>query len=1334
MKKLLLVAILMLALVFTVVACNNNEPADTTAGETTVGQVPGTAEPAPETEAPEVPTEAPEVPTEAPEVPTEPETTVDDTPATQAPVVTTEPETEAPVDPMAPINVFNAADISGLSRPHSIGSAEVVDNYLHIVPNGTDPYWYPFSSVDGGRFVAIRYRTADATNATMQVFIGSTGNGPSNDDYMTQIPLIVDGEWHLAILDTQEIIEKALYDGSYVSFLRFDPLESGYVLDENGEPYKGDDGNWVKYPLPEGCSVDVEYIAFFDSAEAAEKYDADTHFVVPPHDDVTLTLGTGHGAPFCGAGDKKFGHRGQIGENFLKNVTINELATYSDGNTNTWSFKVWQWNTDYATTVAGEPLFVANGENHADNSNFSIDIPAELGIRGDIYYEIEYLSGSGGFTGWTADADSVTPGLETYVAGNLVSGSYSASITVGVAKPTKYDNYAPAIDTWTVSGHCPQIVGKDGHANSPMVAAGGVEFGALLHQGSIALGEIDLSKYDKVVIYYGVDNSDVTWGRYNENPANRIMLVSADMSMVNSPEENTIIAGATYEPCGWGVQAFEIDLTNVDYNGPVFVTYDTLPGTFMLFSAVEFIGGDIAAEPEEPETPVVELTPFTDKFHANVDFINGGSKDGAGVPYQGLGTSTINGTNGVLAVRNAAEDNIVVNADYTINLQGWMGVLGGINHYAYSVNGGALITAVGGADGEPLADYYVGLGMADSTKMGLFNGGNMLVADLSAYAGQTVTVTFYAIPEAAQDTVAPIVSIEGLVIPEAANDDPTDLIYNEYTANETINWVPGGLTIDADYTDWFGLNASTIGADKFVSWVGATPENYSMITGFAADSDYLYAVVYVADDSVVAGNKVDNAYNGDVLQLAITMNGKQSWYSFSYKAEGVNQIINTANTAVAGAELATVALDGAWLAELKLPISVLVADAGLTAFDFDAENPWTMDVLVCNLDRDADAETLNFAVGTFLGTQAWKDNGFKLTLNWADGMEINHGIIDPMAPVNVFKAEDMKTDGQKYIQSLELKDGYMHVVPSDKDPNWKPFSKVDGARYVVVRYRTSDATGAKLQFFMGSSGNNPKNDNSMLEDYLIVDGEWHLLIFDAQELVDRGEYDGKYVSYFRLDPLEAGYILDENGEPQKDENGNWYRNELPAGCSIDIAYVGFFHTVEAAEKYDAENYPATEAPVENYNVPMESWTISGHQPQLITPDVSGIGPIVAAAGLEKAALLHQGSVGVGAVDLSKYSKVVIQYTTDASQPTYDLYNASGKQIYVLNAQMHMVNSPEAATVITSATFALPELNQNWVMQTIEIDLSAIDYSGDVFIAWDTLAGSFMVIASVEFVA
>ena len=54
-----------------------------------------------------------------------------------------------------------------------------------------------------------------------------------------------------------------------------------------------------------------------------------------------------------------------------------------------------------------------------------------------------------------------------------------------------------------------------------MVAAGGVESAALLHQGSIALGEIDLS--------------------------------------------------------------------GIDYNGPVWLAIDALPGTFALVASVEFV-------------------------------------------------------------------------------------------------------------------------------------------------------------------------------------------------------------------------------------------------------------------------------------------------------------------------------------------------------------------------------------------------------------------------------------------------------------------------------------------------------------------------------------------------------------------------------------------------------------------------------------------------------------------------------------------------------------------------------------------------------------------------
>ena len=155
-----------------------------------------------------------------------------------------------------------------------------------------------------------------------------------------------------------------------------------------------------------------------------------TVIIVPYTVDETVSLATGHGAPFSGAPNNYFGQRFNIGENILKQITITDMATYSDGNTNTWSFKIWNWNTDYATTTAGEPLYVANGENHTDNAPFVLSVPVEALITGDIYYEITYLTGSGCFTGWTAD--NVTEGVETYVGGVIANGSYSSSIVVGV--------------------------------------------------------------------------------------------------------------------------------------------------------------------------------------------------------------------------------------------------------------------------------------------------------------------------------------------------------------------------------------------------------------------------------------------------------------------------------------------------------------------------------------------------------------------------------------------------------------------------------------------------------------------------------------------------------------------------------------------------------------------------------------------------------------------------------------------------------------------------------------------------------------------------------------
>ena len=152
-----------------------------------------------------------------------------------------------------------------------------------------------------------------------------------------------------------------------------------------------------------------------------------------------------------------------------------------------------------------------------------------------------------------------------------------------------YDAYVVPQADWVISGHSSALVDHSSAGLFPMIQAAGIASGALLHQGAVFAGDVDLSKYSKVYVYYGIDNSQVTQDHYNANPSNRIMLTSTDTHMRNSPEEQEIVASAIYTLNGWAVQRFEIDLTGIDYQGPVYVSYDTLPGTFMVIGAIEFV-------------------------------------------------------------------------------------------------------------------------------------------------------------------------------------------------------------------------------------------------------------------------------------------------------------------------------------------------------------------------------------------------------------------------------------------------------------------------------------------------------------------------------------------------------------------------------------------------------------------------------------------------------------------------------------------------------------------------------------------------------------------------
>ena len=580
MKKLLLIAFLMLALVITAVACTEtpDEPG-TSAEDVTTAETP--------TEAPtdEPSTPAPETDPETPAPETDPETPAPETDEPETPAPETEPETEP--DPSAPVLMLKPEDLhtlAGAAAPNvnQLGSSEVItegsNTFVRWTAAGGDPYVaiVPLgSSYTLPQYMAIRYRTNSATEG--QFFVGSgagwSGNG---DSFMVTW---VEGDWNFVIVDLTQTGVTSITDG-LITYARMDF-------------FAGDSA--------EGDYFDVAYVGVFNAAEDAQKYDFELtkapHWTEAP-DQVKhqsfdqLYAGTGN----ADNGPENIFTPGASADwDFV--VDYSDIA-YADFTVDTLTY--WGWigfmgekgqfgyQIDMNPAVYNDEFAFVGGD-HEGIIGAAQGVGADSGHRMKIAISIAGLEGEHTVRAMYKTAD----GME------ICLNEFTVKLP---ARPTHYDNYNVPQDLWTVTGHCTGIVGKEGHANSGMVAAGGVESGALIHQGAVSLGEIDLSKYDKAVIMWGCDNSPVTVGHYENSANNRIMLVSADVNGT-APAEETIIAGGTYELGGWAVQAFEIDLTEVDYNGPVYLCIDTLPGTFALFASVEFIGGEIDYSAEEPEVP-----------------------------------------------------------------------------------------------------------------------------------------------------------------------------------------------------------------------------------------------------------------------------------------------------------------------------------------------------------------------------------------------------------------------------------------------------------------------------------------------------------------------------------------------------------------------------------------------------------------------------------------------------------------------------------------------------------------------------------------------------------
>ncbi len=305
MKKLLLIALLTVAMVFTLVACTEEKPPEETTGETTgvtsgesadetAAETPADTDPVDETDPPVEETDPPIEETEPPVEETDPPAKETDPPAkeTDPPVEETDPpETEAP-DPNQP-TLLITADALTPGQGYWDMEAPILSedgSYITITPSGNDPYYNPLGNpayLEGDRYLVVKYRTDKGQDTSLQIYAGSGSLASDND--MLKTDIVSDGEWHLAIFDLMLIdgqtsdltgasTAAGYYDGSTVAFLRLDAMEVNYILNDEGKPYKvpAPDGTteiWARYDMPTDAYIDIAYLAFFSTEEGAMVYE-----------------------------------------------------------------------------------------------------------------------------------------------------------------------------------------------------------------------------------------------------------------------------------------------------------------------------------------------------------------------------------------------------------------------------------------------------------------------------------------------------------------------------------------------------------------------------------------------------------------------------------------------------------------------------------------------------------------------------------------------------------------------------------------------------------------------------------------------------------------------------------------------------------------------------------------------------------------------------------------------------------------------------------------------------------------------------------------------------
>ncbi len=184
------------------------------------------------------------------------------------------PALTAPAGEAQPVHIISGEALYPPVGANDVAGHTPYEGYVNIIPSSDDPYYLLPAGFTGARYVSIKYCTTTADKCNTQIYLGSTGEGPRNDNTMLQTPIVGDGNWNIVVFDLDQLKEP-LNAEYYVSYFRFDVLQAGFQTDENGNYiYINEEaGNIAKLPMPAGADIDVAYVAFFNSYSDAYAYE-----------------------------------------------------------------------------------------------------------------------------------------------------------------------------------------------------------------------------------------------------------------------------------------------------------------------------------------------------------------------------------------------------------------------------------------------------------------------------------------------------------------------------------------------------------------------------------------------------------------------------------------------------------------------------------------------------------------------------------------------------------------------------------------------------------------------------------------------------------------------------------------------------------------------------------------------------------------------------------------------------------------------------------------------------------------------------------------------------